>query len=108
MDMHLSGEVTRNYKNEYSKLKVASTRLGAFPLEFFTADTNVPVHTCAGILLGLVVSCITLSFSQTLTTKVIRLRCDGRTIQVFSFPLLPFPFPLLPFPFPLLASPIFS
>lgn len=34
-----------------------------------------------GILLGLVLSCVTLSFSQTLTTNVIRLRCDGRTIQ---------------------------
>jgi len=34
-----------------------------------------------GILLGLVLSCVTLSFSQTLTTNVIRLQCDGRTIQ---------------------------
>ena len=81
--------------------KGALTRWGAFPLEFFTADTNALVHKCAGILLGLVLSCITLSFSQTLTTKVIRLRCDGRTIQVFSSPRLPFPCPLL-------ASLIFS
>ena len=34
-----------------------------------------------GILLGLVLSCVTVSFSQTLTTTVIRLQCDGRAIQ---------------------------
>ena len=44
------------------------------------------VHIRAGILLGLVVSCVTLSFAQTLTTKVVRLRSDGRTIQVSTSP----------------------
>ena len=44
------------------------------------------VHIRAGILLGLVVSCVTLSFAQTLTTKVVRLRSDGRTIQASTPP----------------------
>ena len=47
------------------------------------------VHIRAGILLGLVVSCVTLSFAQTLTTKVFRLRSDGRTIQVSTSPTPP-------------------
>ena len=34
-----------------------------------------------GILVGLVLSCVTNSFSRTLTTNVIQLRSDGRTIR---------------------------